>query len=308
MLFALLPYWEIILNYSALKRALDKNIRYLVVGDPVSHSRSPGLQNAAFEAAGAGRPYARLHLDTGDIPDFADFARKNLCGVNLTVPHKHSIIPFCDTVSRGASLCGSVNTLIIKDGKIHGTSTDGPGLEYAIKREFGCGVKNKYILFLGAGGACRATAFHFALQDAAEIVIANRTLSKAAELADTVSSQTSCRCSACDIADNSSLAEHLLKADLVIQTTSCGLKESDGAPIDTTLISADCHFDFFDTIYKETAMLKAARNAGLRGAGGRLMLIGQGAASFKLWTGIEPDISAMEKGFELPVSQEDTVC
>ena len=71
------------LNYSALKRALDKNIRYLVVGDPVSHSRSPGLQNAAFETAGAGRPYARLHLDTGDIPEFADFARKNLCGASF---------------------------------------------------------------------------------------------------------------------------------------------------------------------------------------------------------------------------------
>jgi hypothetical protein len=113
------------LNYIALSRALDKNIRYLVIGDPVSHSRSPGLQNAAFEAAGLGRPYARMQVDAKDMAEFVDFARKHLLGVNLTVPHKNIIVPFCDTISTEALMCGSVNTLKIEDGKIHGHSTDG---------------------------------------------------------------------------------------------------------------------------------------------------------------------------------------
>ena len=95
---------------------------------------------------------------------------------------------------------------------------------------------------------------------------------------------------------------------MVIQATSCGLKDNDPSPVDTSLITNKCHFDLFDTIYKETALLRAVKAAGLRGAGGRQMLIGQGAASFRIWTGIEPDIEAMEKGFEEEISTEDTVC
>lgn len=289
-------------------RALDKNIRYLVIGDPVSHSRSPGLQNAAFEAAGMGRPYARLQVDVNDIPEFVNFAREHLAGVNLTVPHKNAVIPYCDTVAPGAMLCGSVNTLKISDGKVHGDSTDGPGIEYALKKEFCFQAEDKSILFLGAGGACHATAFHLAQLGAREIVIANRTASKAEALAEEISGNTNCTAAGCDINDKNALKDILHRADMVIQATSCGLKDDDPSPIDTELITSDCHFDCFDTIYKETALLKAVRACGLRGAGGKQMLIGQGAASFRIWTGIEPDIERMENGFEDAVTSEDTVC
>lgn len=296
------------LNYSALMRALDKNIRYLVIGDPVSHSRSPGLQNAAFRSANLGRPYARLQVDVSDLPEFVRFAAEHLRGVNLTVPHKHAVVPLCDEISQQAKLCGSVNTLNIIGGRVLGDSTDGPGIEYALFKEFGFVPEGKKILFLGAGGACRATAFHLALRGADSITIANRTVSKAQELAKEISRNSSCNASGCDIADKTQLKTALAECDLVIQATSCGLKESDPPPIDTGLITSDCHFDCFDTIYKETALLKAVRACGLRGAGGKQMLIGQGAASFRIWTGIEPDISAMEAGFEEDISQEDTVC
>ena len=299
---------EIMLNYIALSRALDKNIRYLVIGDPVSHSRSPGLQNAAFEAAGLGRPYARMQVDAKDMAEFVDFARKHLLGVNLTVPHKNIIVPFCDTISPEAQICGSVNTLKIEDGRIHGHSTDGVGLEYALSQEFGFTAANKRILFLGAGGACRATAFHFASKGAEKISIANRTLEKASELADEITSRTGTPACAYSINDDDSLRKLFLEADMVIQATSCGLKESDPSPVDPELITKDCHFDCFDTIYKETALLKAVKELGLRGAGGRQMLIGQGAASFRIWTGIEPDIKKMQSGFDDPISPEDSVC
>ena len=296
------------LNYDAFMRAVERNIRYLVIGDPVSHSRSPGLQNAAFESAGLGSPYARMHVEVNDLPEFAELAKKYLSGVNLTVPHKNAIVPLCDTVSPSAQLCQSVNTLTIRDGKLHGTSTDGPGIEYALFKEFGFVPRDKVILFLGAGGACKATAFHLAEKGACKIIIANRTVSKAEELAESISANTECSCCACSISDNAVLKTHLETADLVIQATSCGLKESDPSPIDTALITDRCRFDCFDTIYKETALLRAVRAKNLRGAGGRQMLIGQGAESFRIWTGIEPDISAMEQGFEKDISQEDTVC
>ena len=135
-------------------RAVDKNIRYLVIGDPVSHSRSTGLQNAAFEAASLGRPYARMHIEVNDLPEFAELAKRYLNGVNLTVPHKNAIVPLCDEVSPSALLCQSVNTLTVKDGKLYGDSTDGPGIEYALFKEFGFVPGGKKILFLGAGGAC----------------------------------------------------------------------------------------------------------------------------------------------------------
>ena len=296
------------LNYDAFMRALDKNIQYLVIGSPVSHSRSPGMQNAAFESAGLGRPYARMHVDVNDIPEFAELAAKYLKGVNLTVPHKNAIVDYCFEIEKEAQLCGSVNTLSIRDGRLYGTSTDGQGIAYALFKEFGFTPENKNILFLGAGGACRATAFHLAFKGAAKISIANRTVSKAQELAENISKHTSCAAVACDIADNTSLKKILAETDLVIQATSCGLKDSDPSPIDTSLITPDCHFDCFDTIYKETTLLKTVREKGLRGAGGKQMLIGQGAASFRIWTGIEPDLNAMESGFEENISEEDTVC
>ena len=289
-------------------RAVDKNIRYLVIGDPVSHSRSPGLQNAAFEKAGLGRPYARMHVDVNDLPEFAELAKKYLSGVNLTVPHKNAIVSLCDTVTKEATLCQSVNTLTVKDGKLYGASTDGPGIEYALFKEFGFVPEGKNILFLGAGGACKATAFHLALKGAARITIANRTVSKAEELANAVSVDTPCSANSCSITGNKALKDALEEADLVIQATSCGLKEDDPAPIDINLISGKCHFDCFDTIYKQTCLLKTALAKGLRAAGGKQMLIGQGAESFRIWTGIEPDMQAMEFGFEEPISLEDTVC
>lgn len=296
------------LNYTALINAVNRGITHLVLGDPVAHSRSPGLQNAAFEAEKLGRPYARLHIKVEDLPEFSDFARKYLKGVNLTVPHKHAIIPLCDEVDPAAALCGSVNTLAVRNGRLYGYSTDGPGLEYALKREFGFDAKGKNILFLGAGGACRATAFHLALNGAGSIVIANRTVEKAEELAGAISQNSTCSASGISITDEDSMKHALLDADAVIQATSCGLKEDDPSPIDTGWITQNCHFDLFDTIYKDTALQKACRAKGLRTAGGKFMLIGQGAASFRIWTGIEPDIEKMEKGFDEDISQEDTVC
>lgn len=296
------------LNYTALSDAVSRGIAFLVLGDPVSHSRSPGLQNAAFEAEGLGRPYARLHIKVEDLPEFVRFAAEHLKGVNLTVPHKHAILPLCDEVDPAALLCGSVNTLAVRDGKLCGYSTDGPGLEYALAEEFNFNASGKNILFLGAGGACRATAFHLAMRGAGKITIANRTVEKAVELAEIIEKNSGCRTCGISIADEKAVTCALQQADMVIQATSCGLKDDDPSPVNPDWITPGCHFDCFDTIYKDTALQRACRAKGLRTAGGKLMLIGQGAASFRIWTGREPDIGKMKSGFDEDISQEDTVC
>ena len=107
--------------------------KYLVIGDPVGHSRSPGMQNAAFEACGMGRPYGMRHVTSLELPEFFEYARKNLAGVNITVPHKLQAALLADELTDRAEKCGSVNTLIIRDGKITGDSTDGVGLEKALE-------------------------------------------------------------------------------------------------------------------------------------------------------------------------------
>ena len=88
--------------------------KYLVIGDPIGHSRSPGMQNAAFEALGMGRPYGIRHVTPDELPDFFEYARENLSGVNLTIPHKLQAVLLSDRLSECAKRCGSVNTLIIK--------------------------------------------------------------------------------------------------------------------------------------------------------------------------------------------------
>ncbi len=282
-------------------------IKYVVIGDPVSHSRSPGMQNAAFEKAGLGRPYGRFHVTREGLGEFAAFARKNLSGVNITVPHKENIIPFVDEIDAVAALSSSVNTLDIRNGRIKGYSTDGYGLEYALRKNFAVSPAGRTFCFTGCGGACRAVSIHLAKEGAAEIFLANRTLLKAENIARIISENfPSCRVHVLGLEDKKSLEHAIGSSDVLIQATSLGLKEDDPAPFDTKLLGANRKIAVFDTIYKKTPLLKAAEALAIPCAGGRDMLIYQGAASFRIWTSLEPDIAAMNAGFDItPVTDGD---
>ncbi len=273
-------------------------IRYAVIGDPVAHSRSPGMQNAAFAEMGMGKPYGKFHVHPSELPDFIAFAREHLLGVNLTVPHKREVIPLLDEIDPAAALAGSVNTLRIEAGRITGYSTDGYGLIAALKEEFGIAPAGKHILFVGAGGAAQATAFSLAEAGAASIAIANRSVLRAEELAAAIGNACpKCRMSALALADRTGLGAQILGADVLIQATSLGLKPEDPPPFDPALLKGS-RCAVFDTIYRRTPVLEGAQAAGLPAAGGRAMLIHQGARSFAIWTGREPDLDAMRRGFE----------
>ena len=278
----------------------DKKMeKYLVIGDPIGHSRSPGMQNAAFEALGMGRPYGWRHVTPDELPEFFEYARKNLLGVNLTVPHKLQAAELADELSERAAACGSVNTLIIADGHIKGDSTDGVGLAEALEYCFNDTIKGKRILFCGAGGAARATAVHLASCGAAEVSFINRTLSKADELVQLCRKyypQTEGFCA--EPGDEKACSELMERCDYLIQATSLGLKSSDPLPLPECCFRRGMKMRIFDTIYHPTAIQQLAGQLGLTWANGREMLIRQGAESFRLWTGLEPDLDAMRAGFE----------
>lgn len=282
-------------------------IKYAVIGDPVAHSRSPGMQNAAFEKAGMGRPYGRFHVRKEELPEFIAMARKNFSGVNVTVPHKENVIPFLDEIDPVARLCRSVNTLDIRDGRIRGFSTDGYGLEHAVRKNFGIAPAGNNFCFTGSGGACRAVAVHLASEGAKSIFLANRTIEKAADVARIIAGNfPECHVHFFALDDKTELEKAIAASNVLIQATSLGLKEDDPAPFDLELLDSNKKIAVFDTIYKHTPLLQAAGKRNLPHAGGRDMLIYQGAASFRIWTGKEPDISAMNEGFDItPVTNGD---
>ena len=273
-------------------------IKYMVIGDPVAHSRSPGMQNAAFEFHHLGSPYGARRVRPEELPDFIAFARKNLAGVNLTVPHKQAVIPLIDEVDPAARQAGSVNTLLIEAGHIRGTSTDGYGLEHALLENFHRPVRGGRFCFIGAGGAAHATAFHLADAGAAAIRIANRTVEKAGRIADRLAElHPGLTVAVARPDETAKLEEWLADTDFLIQATSLGLRDEDPAPIEPELLAPGSNFCFFDTIYRETPLLRRACAVGIPAAGGELMLIHQGAKSFELWTGLEVPVEQMRRGF-----------
>jgi shikimate dehydrogenase len=272
--------------------------RYVVIGYPVSHSRSPKMQNAAFEFYNLGSPYGIMEVAPQELAQFVNWAKENLDGVNLTIPHKTEVIPLIDEIDQSALIAQSVNTLVIKDKKVKGYSTDGYGLEFALKEEFQLDIKDKRFCFAGCGGVVNATAFYLAQKGAKEIRILNRTIQKASSLLDRLATAfPSVKVECSTFEDQSKIKNYLENTDVLIQATSLGLKDNDPAPFDLTILE-NLNLAVYDTIYKETKLIQAAKKLGLKCANGKEMLIGQGAKSFELWTNKKAPVEEMRKGFE----------
>ncbi len=279
----------------------DNDIRYAVIGDPIKHSLSPQMQNAGFEELGLGSPYGKFHVPLDILPEFAEFSKANLQGFNITVPHKNAIIPLLDEIEETARRCGSVNTVTIKDGKMSGCSTDGYGLETALKESFDIDIPGATIFFAGCGGAVKAVSHYFASRGARALFFANRTVQKAVELAEEISGyEPDCRTEAVAIGDTARIKEMLAGADVAIQGTSLGLRPEDPSPFPVELLPEGVCC--YETIYHETAFLKSAKARGLRCADGRGMLLHQGARSFEIWTGRSAPVEAMRMALDAAIA------
>lgn len=280
-------------DLSDLRDWREPSLRYAVLGDPVAHSASPAMHNAALEALGLPERYCRLWIRPDQLPEAVQLLPKaGFRGVNLTIPHKMEVLPLIDRIDPAAEKLGAVNTLVFQGNEVIGYNTDGPGIVRAIHEEFGVEVKKQRILILGAGGgAGRAIAAQCALEGSPKIVLSNRSLEKIEPLATRLGPKA--------IAipySQDALAEHLPAVDLVINATSVGMRPGEDSPIPTHLLEP--RLLIYDTIYAGlvTPLQIAATQSGARSANGLSLLLHQGALSLEIWLGRTAPIEIMRQG------------
>jgi shikimate dehydrogenase len=265
--------------------------QFAVIGNPIKHSKSPVMHNAAFKHLNIDAEYSKLKVTVEELQEFTDKARKELAGFNITVPHKYEIIPYLDDITELAKVSGSVNTVINRDGKLIGDTTDGYGLATGIKEAFNIGIKDEVITFIGAGGAVKAAATYFASLNAKKIFIVNRTVQKAESIKNNIVDNFSTEVEVTDLNNISKIEEFIGASKVLIQGTSLGLSEADPTPIPLEVINKD--IAIYDSIYKETPILKYAKDNGNLYADGRSMLLYQGAKAFSIWTGCDAPVDIM---------------
>jgi shikimate dehydrogenase len=265
-----------------------------VIGDPIEHSLSPAIQNAAFGALGLDFVYAAFRVKPSEVANALSGMRAlGIVGFNVTMPHKEAVIAHLDQIDETAKFLNSVNTIHNNDGKLLGYSTDGTGALMALK-ENGADPKGKRVLMLGSGAAARAIAFTL-VQETDELVVLNRTVSEAKELAQTLKQKFNKKV----VADSLSpdiIKEKICDSDILLNTTSVGMKPnlSQGL-IDPSTLKAD--LTVMDIVYNpvETKLAVDAKAAGAKVISGVEMLIYQGAASFEIWTGKQAPVQVMRK-------------
>ena len=271
-----------------------------VIGDPVEHSRSPQMHNAAFAKAGLDYVYVPFHVRPNDLRDaIAGFKAINVVGINVTLPHKQAVIPYLTSVSREAELIGAVNTLTFVGDEIHGDNTDAPGVLRALEENGDMSVPvGEGVVVLGAGGAARAVVVALALAGVASITIANRTVEKAVSLAEEMHQKTDVAMQGMGLTD-ARLPAAVRQSALLLNTAT--------ASMDTThplLISADWlqpNAIVYDIVYTPpvTPLMQAATECGCQTLGGIGMLVHQGAIAFEKWTGIAPCTETMRQALSI---------
>lgn len=256
---------------------------YGIFGDPVRHSLSPLIHNAAFKKQGINATYLPFEVKEGTLGlAFEGIRSLGIKGVNLTIPHKEAAMDFIDEVPEDVDRCvEAINTVVNRDGILYGYNTDVPGFLIALREELNFDAAGKKILVLGAGGSARSVAFGLAKTGAEIIWICNRTLERAEGLAETLNTHFP----KTDL-DAVGAPEELIgeRIDLIVNATAAGMKVGDASPVDLNLFK---HTSVYDLIYApaETELLRQARAKGCRAANGLGMLAAQASLSFELWTG-----------------------
>ena len=265
-----------------------------IIGDPVEHTLSPGMHNAAFKKLDMNNIYVPFHVNAEELEDAITGAyAMGIRGLNVTIPHKTEVIKYLDYLDIAAGLIGAVNTIEFGKNGAVGHNTDGIGAVRAINEI--TSVKNKKVMILGAGGAARAVGFQILLSGAKTLVISNRTIEKASELRDDLFEKLEPDVKITDLGHE--LETELKDTDILINTTPIGMYPNISQK---PLITADMMHENLvvnDIVYNplKTGLLDEAEKAGAKTISGVKMLIYQGVESFKIWTGIEPPVEVFKK-------------
>jgi shikimate dehydrogenase len=291
-------------NWREAAGDVDPPIRLGVFGDPVAHSLSPQIQNAALRACKIDVEYARFHVRANELKSALRFLRKlDFIGINLTVPHKIAAFMQIDEADESASRAGAVNTIRLRDKKLIGSNTDGEGFLRAVRSEFSVDLRDLRVMIIGAGGGTgHAIAWQCALENCERLVLVNRTLEKANALGERLRSYFAGPRVLGPVArleavawDEATLRAQLADIDLIVNATPLGMNSSDPTPVPERLLAP--HHMVFDCVYgpSKTSLLRAADEAGARGANGLSMLLHQGALSFSIWFDREAPIDVMRR-------------
>lgn len=269
-----------------------------IFGDPVGHSLSPVIHNAAFAALGIDMVYVPFHVASIPATELKAAVRAvkalNIHGLNVTIPHKEKVMQYLDEIDPHAKSVGAVNTVVNRGGRLVGYNTDGDGYLQGLKEQTGFAPKGKNVVIIGAGGAARSILYSVLCGKPKSVIIANRTEKRAASLAREFGSMFDIEIGTAGLEVNA-LKECAAKAHLVVNTTSIGLGGLGelAFPVDALEDGAVVS----DIVYSplETAFLKRARARGLKTNDGLSMLVHQGAIGFKLWTGRKAPAQAMRQ-------------
>ena len=266
-----------------------------IIGDPVEHTLSPAMHNAAFNKMGLDYFYVPFRVKKEDLGRAIQGMRAlNIRGLNVTIPHKVAVIPFLDKLDPLAEKIGAVNTIVNEDGILVGYNTDATGFLQALL-ESGIEPKGKNVVILGAGGASRGISFILA-ERGAHLVILNRLLELdwAEELAGRLSNIFGEEVKALELVKGN-LVGSLEKADILINATSVGMSPNIGE----TLVNSGLlkpSLTVFDVVYNpiKTRLLREAGEAGAKTISGVEMLVWQGALAFEKWTGLKSPVKLMK--------------
>jgi shikimate dehydrogenase len=287
-------------------------IRLGLIGYPLSHSLSPQLHAAAFEALGLQGEYRLYPIAPDDTDGLVGLARRvrdgDLQGLNVTIPHKQTIIPLLDEMTPSAQTIGAVNTLYLKGRRLVGHNTDAPGFLEDLKRTLlsspfpigreESGVREKAIV-LGSGGGARAVVYAL-LQGGWQVVIAALLMDQAEELAKTFQGVAGDGSARVVPNERAALSRELEGTRLIVNASPVGMSPNvDGSPWPEGLAFPP-RAVVYDLVYnpRETLFLRQARAAGLRAASGIGTLVEQAALSFACWTGQEPPRDVMFRAVE----------
>jgi shikimate dehydrogenase len=265
-----------------------------IFGDPITHTRSPAMQNAAFRACNLSYVYVPLHVRPADLAKAVQAIRAyHLVGVNVTVPHKERIVRYLDELSEEASLCGAVNTVVNRDGVLFGDNTDGRGFLASLQHR-GFSPQHREIVLIGAGGSTRAVLVSLIRGGSQRITIANRTLAKAQALVRSYQTLGDTQLQAVSL-ERLQDRDLLKDAALVVNCTSVGLRGEPFLPIAAAATPSHCLF--YDLLYRPdlTTFLQQAQGSRRAIMDGRQMLLHQGALAFSLWTGQPAPLSVMSR-------------
>lgn len=265
-----------------------------VMGDPVAHSVSPAMHNAAFRELGLDYAYLPFNVSTDRLAGAVEGMRAlNMVGMNVTIPHKVAVIPLLDQVDLLARQIGAVNVIHNKGGRLVGSNTDAEGFLRMLEGQ-GIDAQGLRVAVLGAGGASRAVCFALASRGA-DITILNRTAGKAEGCAAEMAVYTGRTFEALEM-NIANLAGALAKADLVVNATSIGMAPGvDKSPVNRELLQR--RHSVVDIVYNplKTRLMRDAQKVGAMTMGGIDMLAWQGALAFGIWTGRAAPIDVMRR-------------